>query len=114
MLCGQGLPAPIDPAPSGRAKPRPGTKFGALPCPYPIARRLFCQGYRPQRLLSFESAVGRLVAGARSTVGRWFARSRQRRALREIAERNDFHLLKDIGVSQEEALREADKAFWRR
>jgi hypothetical protein len=30
-----------------------------------------------------------------------------RRALREIAERNDFHLLKDIGVSQEEAFREA-------
>jgi uncharacterized protein YjiS (DUF1127 family) len=30
-----------------------------------------------------------------------------------IAERNDFHLLKDIGVSREEALREADKAFWR-
>jgi uncharacterized protein YjiS (DUF1127 family) len=42
------------------------------------------------------------------------ARSRQRRALREIAERNDFHLLKDIGVSQEEALQETDKPFWRR
>ena len=55
-----------------------------------------------------------LIAAMRSTVGRWLARSRQRRALREIAERNDFHLLKDIGVSQEEALREADKPFWRR
>jgi len=39
---------------------------------------------------------------------------RQRRALREIAENNDFHLLKDIGVSQEEAFREAEKPFWRR
>ena len=48
------------------------------------------------------------------TIARWIARSRQRQALREIAERNDFHLLKDIGVSQEEALREADKPFWRR
>ena len=48
------------------------------------------------------------------TVARWFARSRQRRALREIAVNNDFHLLKDIGVSQEEALREAEKPFWRR
>jgi len=48
------------------------------------------------------------------TVTRWIARSRQRRALREIAESNDFHLLKDIGVSQEEALREAEKPFWRR
>ena len=50
----------------------------------------------------------------RSTVGRCLARSRQRRTLRDIAERNDFHLLKDIGVSQEEALREADKPFWQR
>ena len=32
----------------------------------------------------------------------------------EIAESNDFHLLKDIGVSQEEAFREVDKPFWRR
>jgi hypothetical protein len=36
-----------------------------------------------------------------------------RHALREIAERNDFHLLKDICVSQEEVFREADTPFWR-
>jgi len=36
-----------------------------------------------------------------------------RHALREIAEPNDFHLLKDICVSQEEVFREADKRFWR-
>jgi len=36
------------------------------------------------------------------------------RIAHEIAERNDLHLLKDIGVSQEEALREADKPFWQR
>jgi uncharacterized protein YjiS (DUF1127 family) len=54
------------------------------------------------------------IARCRRTIARWIARSRQRRALREIAERNDFHLLKDIGVSQEEAFREADKPFWRR
>ena len=53
------------------------------------------------------------IARCRRTIARWIARSRQRRALREIAERNDFHLLKDIGVSQEEAFREADKPFWR-
>jgi uncharacterized protein YjiS (DUF1127 family) len=61
-----------------------------------------------------KARLRKLIADMRSTVGRWFARSRQRRALREIAERNDFHLLKDIGVSQQEALREADKPFWRR
>jgi len=49
----------------------------------------------------------------RATIARWIARSRQRRALREIADANDIHLLKDIGVSREEALRESDKPFWR-
>ena len=53
------------------------------------------------------------AAAARRTVTGWIARSRQRRALLEIAESNDFHLLKDIGVSQEEAFREAEKPFWR-
>jgi uncharacterized protein YjiS (DUF1127 family) len=59
------------------------------------------------------AAVGSVRGPCRRTIARWIARSRQRRALREIAERNDFHLLKDIGVSQEEAFREADKPFWR-
>ena len=54
------------------------------------------------------------IARCGRTIARWIARSRQRRALREIAERNDFHLLKDIGVSQEEAFREADEPFWGR
>ena len=58
------------------------------------------------------TASGRLVRCQR-TVARWVARSRQRRALREIAEGNNRHLLKDIGVSQEQAFREADKPFWR-
>ena len=54
--------------------------------------------------------VGRLS----QMIGRWVARSRQRRALREIAESDDRHLLRDIGVSREEAFRETDKWFWRR
>lgn len=57
-------------------------------------------------------AAGR-IRRCRSTIARWIVRSRQRRALREIAERNDLHLLKDMGVSQEEAFREANKRFWR-
>ena len=79
----------------------------------PIDRTPTSRDIAPSALLHSSAAMWRLIAGARLTVGRWFARSRQRRALREIAERNDFHLLKDIGVSQEEALREANKAFWR-
>jgi uncharacterized protein YjiS (DUF1127 family) len=42
----------------------------------------------------------------------WLARSRQRRALCEIAQRDDY-LLKDIGISQQDAFREAEKPFWR-
>ena len=80
----------------------------------PNARTLLFRGIAPGALSRPKAQLGSLVAGTRSTVGRWFARSRQRRALREIAERGDLYLLKDIGVSQEEALREADKPFWRR
>jgi uncharacterized protein YjiS (DUF1127 family) len=50
----------------------------------------------------------------RTTIARWIARRRQRRALREIAESNDRHLLRDIGVSRQEAFQEAEKPFWRR
>ena len=60
-----------------------------------------------------KSPVGR-IGRCRQTIARWIARSRQRWALRAIAEANDIHLLKDIGVSREEAFREADKPFWRR
>ena len=65
-------------------------------------------------LIGQRSRIDSVIAGLASTIRRWAARSRQRRALREIAENNDHHLLKDIGVSQEEAFREADKPFWRR
>ena len=43
----------------------------------------------------------------------WSARSRERRALRELAELDD-HFLKDIGVSRGQVLREAAKPFWQR
>jgi uncharacterized protein YjiS (DUF1127 family) len=79
----------------------------------PIAHRLSFKDAAPSALFRSKARISGFIAGTRSTVGRWFARSRQRRTLREIADRNDFHLLRDIGVSQEEALREADKAFWR-
>jgi uncharacterized protein YjiS (DUF1127 family) len=42
----------------------------------------------------------------------WVDRSRQRRRLAELAA-IDNYLLKDIGISQAEALREAAKPFWR-
>lgn len=42
----------------------------------------------------------------------WIERRRQRRRLRELADLNDY-LLRDIGVSRSEALRESAKPFWR-
>ena len=58
------------------------------------------------------TAAGR-IRHCRHTVARWIARSRQRSALRAVAEADNGHLLKDIGVSREEAFREAKKPFWR-
>jgi uncharacterized protein YjiS (DUF1127 family) len=44
-------------------------------------------------------------------VRNWSARSRQRIALADLVEQDD-RLLRDIGVSRDEALREARKLFW--
>lgn len=77
-----------------------------------IVRRRSFRAISLSALSRLKAWLWRIVAGARPTIARWSARSRQRQALREIVERNDFHLLKDIGVSREEALREADKFFW--
>ncbi|UGA47736.1 hypothetical protein HU230_0017545 [Bradyrhizobium quebecense] len=40
----------------------------------------------------------------------WLDRQHERKALREIAD--DPHLLKDLGLTREQALREAAKPFW--
>jgi uncharacterized protein YjiS (DUF1127 family) len=53
--------------------------------------------------------VGR-ISRCRRIIARWLARRRTRIALCDIA--GDDHLLKDIGVSRGDALREADKPFW--
>ena len=54
-----------------------------------------------------------LVVAPSATIATWIARSHQRRALRELAERSDHdHLLEDIGVTREDALRTAAKWFW--
>lgn len=47
-----------------------------------------------------------------SGVAAWIVRSGERRALRELAE--DWHRLSDVGLTREQALREAAKPFWRR
>ena len=63
-------------------------------------------GFRPAP--RWQSANRRL-----SVVSVWIARSRQRRALRELAEGSERdHLLDDIGVTPEQARRASAKWFW--
>jgi uncharacterized protein YjiS (DUF1127 family) len=62
--------------------------------------------------LYYGSGLLTLIGEALLTLLFWAGRSRQRRQLGELAELDNY-LLKDIGVSQEEALREAAKPFWR-
>lgn len=54
---------------------------------------------------SYPAAIVRIV-------GSWLERAQSRRALRELAEL-DAGRLADIGLSREDALREASKPFWR-
>ncbi len=49
-----------------------------------------------------------------ATIRIWIARRRRRQELQDLAERGDEHLLKDIGVTSEEALRMAAKRYWQR
>jgi uncharacterized protein YjiS (DUF1127 family) len=49
-----------------------------------------------------------------ATMGDWIARSYARRRLRDLIERGDEHLLRDIGVTRAEAIARAAKWFWQR
>ncbi|MFG3597648.1 DUF1127 domain-containing protein [Bradyrhizobium sp. RDI18] len=62
--------------------------------------------------LYYQSGLLTLFGDGLHTLQFWMGRSRQRRQLGELAELNNY-LLKDIGVSQEQAFREAAKPFWR-
>lgn len=65
-----------------------------------------------RRTFRQQSVSSSLAGGWLRTLEIWIDRSHQRTQLGELAELNDY-LLKDIGVSREEALREAAKPFWR-
>jgi uncharacterized protein YjiS (DUF1127 family) len=57
--------------------------------------------------------ISSALSGLLETIRAWIVRSRQRRAIAELAELDD-HILKDIGVSKDKMLREAAKPFWLR
>lgn len=56
------------------------------------------------------AAMGRALAGIVETLARWQEVSIQRRRLLEL----DAHMLKDIGISRADAVREARRPFWDR
>jgi uncharacterized protein YjiS (DUF1127 family) len=62
----------------------------------------------PRRSMS-ATAVLPLVRGWLIALARMHERSCQRRTLRDL----DDHLLRDIGVTREQAEREAQRPFWR-
>jgi uncharacterized protein YjiS (DUF1127 family) len=51
-----------------------------------------------------------IFLGLIGTIAVWIVRRRQRHALAEL----DEHLLNDVGLSPEQARREAAKPFWKR
>lgn len=69
-----------------------------------IAKRSTGEGVAPERRGLAPTALPPLLH-------MWFARSRQRKALLELAE--DGRRLNDIGLTREQALGEAAKPFWR-
>jgi uncharacterized protein YjiS (DUF1127 family) len=64
--------------------------------------------FHPRQELSHPGILPRLL-GALDAVRLMYQRTRQRRALLE----RDDHLLSDIGLSRDEAAREARKPFWK-
>jgi uncharacterized protein YjiS (DUF1127 family) len=73
-------------------------------------------GRRPARLAAsrFASHFLSIVHEFATAIRDAEQRSSQRRVLREWAEHDEQHLLRDIGVTREEARREAGKWFWQR
>jgi uncharacterized protein YjiS (DUF1127 family) len=72
-------------------------------------RRPVAAGLRGARIVS-EARSSPLTATVRM-LSTWIRRSAQRRALRDLAE--EARLLSDIGLTRTQALREADRLFWR-
>src|SRR6516225_213666 len=72
---------------------------------------------KPTRRSAWATVSGRarlipfLLKQLSTTIPVWIERSRQRRALGELADRKD-HLLADIGLSVAQARHEAAKPFW--
>ena len=65
----------------------------------------------PPRRRTVDRRAGAQLAVLLTTLAIWIDRHRQRRALADLAERDDY-LLADIGRTRAEARKEAARAFW--
>src|SRR5215831_14998946 len=93
--------SPIITVPGGLSPPahRPSHTHASRRAPYPVPP------ITPTRAACRQGVFTTRAMQLSATIRSWIERSRQRQALRKLAERKDY--LQDIGVSQAEALREA-------
>jgi uncharacterized protein YjiS (DUF1127 family) len=63
---------------------------------------------------SWPSAVCAALFALSRAIRASLVRTEQRRALGELADHDDQHLLRDIGLTRRDARREAAKWFWQR
>jgi uncharacterized protein YjiS (DUF1127 family) len=75
-----------------------------------VSPRATTAGYRPEPAWRLRPHGGwRRLGAAVRVVWFWLERSRQRRALAAL----DDHLLRDIGLTRDAALRECTQPFWK-
>jgi uncharacterized protein YjiS (DUF1127 family) len=76
--------------------------------PVPICR---CHLLRPSPP-SWRELFPLSIAALFATLRLWTARRHERQELHDLAERGEDHLLEDIGMTRDDALRIAAKWFW--
>ena len=80
-----------------------------MPGSIAAARRCACRAPSPSVNLFLQT-----IRGIATAIRDAMQRSSQRRVLRTWVEYDEQHLLRDIGVTREQARREAAKWFWQR
>jgi uncharacterized protein YjiS (DUF1127 family) len=75
------------------------------------ARSIFSSAELVEPIRYTSDLPGRMAGASLRFLNIWRTRRRHRRALADLAER-DEHLLNDIGVTRGDLLIEAEKPFW--
>ena len=72
--------------------------------------KLSVSGFANYRATTHRAELPHILFNLIDTIAVWTERRRQRQALAAL----DDHLLNDVGLSREQASREAAKPFWKR